>query len=168
VRFGAAACLLLSGLLLVSALAVVPASQASEGNAPEEIQPGPYSGGGFPSTPIDFGVSADRHKVKRFTTRFKLDCKHGGRWVGELIVKKLVFLSPISIVKTARGGRFTHTSVVHYQGGGKLRTTVRGSLLAPDRAKGVLTAHARLPGDISCKLFFGPIRWTARYVGAHG
>lgn len=145
-------------------MALPASAAAAESPAPEEIEAGHYSGGGFPSTPVDFGVSASRTIVKHFTTRLKLDCKQGGRWVGELVVKRAVF-SPIPIVKTTKGGRFTRNAVLHYQGGGKLRLTLRGDLLAPDRAKGVLTAHARLPGGISCKPFFGPIRWTARHGG---
>lgn len=154
----AATLLLLGGLVFLS--------EAEAGTAPgsDQIHPGRYSGGGFPSTPINFGVSANRAKVKNFTTRFKLDCKQDGRLVGELIVRRLVF-SVIPIQETARGGRFTRTSVVRFRQGGKLRVTVRGLLLAPERARGVLTAVARLPDGVICTPFFGPIRWTARYVG---
>jgi hypothetical protein len=152
-------------LLMLPALALPTASVAAEAPPPKEIEAGHYSGGGFPSTPVDFGVAASRASVKHFTTRLKLDCKQGGSWVGELVVKRAVFTS-IPIVKTADGGRFNRNAVFHYRGGGKLRLTLRGTLLAPDRAKGVLTAHAHLPGGISCKPFFGPIRWTARHAGS--
>jgi hypothetical protein len=152
-------------LLLAGALAWPAGAIGASSTADEEIHPGHYSGGGFPSTPVDFGVTASRGKVKKFTTRLKLDCKQGGRWVGELVVKRAVF-APIPIAKTAKGGRFARNGVIHYKGGGKLRLTLHGELLAPDRAKGVLTAHAHLPGNVSCKPFFGPIRWTARYLGS--
>ncbi|MGE5407789.1 MAG: hypothetical protein ACM3NV_04180 [Syntrophothermus sp.] len=159
------ALLLSIALLTLSAgLAGAPAS-AGAAPAPAEVHPGHYSGGGFPSTPIEFGVTADRKEVERLTTRIKLDCKHGGAWVGELTVKRVVFVKPIPIVSTTTGGRFSRNTVVRFTQGGKLRVTVHGKLLAPERAKGTLTGHARLPGDITCKPFFGPIRWTARYVG---
>lgn len=160
-RVGAAVC---AAVLSLCGLASLSTAEAEQARVTALIHPGRYSGGGFPSTPVSFGVSANRAKVKRFTTRFKLDCKHNHRFVGELTVKRMVF-KPIPIQETARGGRFLRTGHVRFSGGGHLRVRVRGELIAPERAKGVIRPRARLPGDLVCKPFFGPINWTARFVG---
>ena len=135
------------------------------GSAPaEQIHPGHYSGGGFPSTPVDFGVSASRRKVKNFITRIVMDCNQGRDFVGTLTLKRVVF-SVIRIEKTATGGRFEKVARARFRGGGRLKVIVRGYLIAPERAHGRLRARARLPGDIVCKPYFGPIGWTARFAG---
>jgi hypothetical protein len=135
------------------------------GSAPaEQIHPGHYSGGGFPSTPVDFGVSADRHRVKSFTTRVKMDCRHNGQFLGELTLKRIVF-RPIPIHRTAAGGRFDRTGRGRFTGGGRFKVVVHGILIAPERARGKIRARARLPGDVVCVPAFGPIGWTARFVG---
>jgi hypothetical protein len=151
-------------LLLLGGLVVVSEARAGRGPASDRIHPGHYSGGGFPSTPVDFGVSGDRRRVKNFKTRIVLSCKQNGRYVGDLTVRRIVF-DKIPIQDAARGGRFIRTGHVRFRGGGHLQVRVRGILIAPERARGYLTGHARLPDDITCRPFFGPIDWRARYVG---
>jgi hypothetical protein len=151
-------------LLSLCGLVVLSNAEAGRARVAQQIHPGHYSGGGFPSTPVDFGVSANRRKVKHFHTRFKMDCKQDGQFVGELTITRFV-ISSIPIQQTARGGTFIRTAHVHFSQGGRLRVRIRGDLIAPERAKGVIRPRARLPGGLVCKPFFGPINWTARFLG---
>ena len=150
--------------VLFSLVGLASLAEADARRAAEQIHPGHYSGGGFPSTPIDFGVSANRRKVKNFTTRVKMDCKRNHQFLGQLTLKRIVF-RPIPIRKTVAGGSFDRTGRGRFSGGGRFKVVVHGILLAPERARGKLRARARLPGDVVCKPAFGPIGWDARFVG---
>lgn len=90
------AALVLMALLLIAfaALATDEAAggaQAEAAGVSKDVQTGHYHGGGFPSTPVDFGVSADRRRIKNFKTRAKLDCKSGGFVVATFVFRKIVF-----------------------------------------------------------------------------
>jgi hypothetical protein len=160
----------LPALLLVPALLLLTfalsAGEATGGPraATKDVQTGHYHGGGFPSTPVDFGVSANRRKVKNFKTRAKLECKQGPFLVGEFVFRKIL-IEKMGIQRTPSGGRFAKTLRGRFRGGGRYRIRVRGNLIAPERARGRIRARVSLPQDVECRQVFGPVGWTARFVG---
>jgi hypothetical protein len=138
--------------------------EAGASAATKDVQTGHYHGGGFPSTPVDFGVSADRRRIKNFKTRAKLDCKQGGFFVGYFVFRKIL-IDRMGIQRSASGGRFAKTLRGRFRGGGRYRIRVRGNLIAPERARGRIRARVSLPQNVECRQVFGPVGWTARYVG---
>ena len=157
-------------LVAVTLLLVVFAAFAGKANggaeagasaASPDVQTGRYHGGGFPSTPVNFGVSANRQRIKNFRTRVKLDCYRGGIFVGNLVFKRIV-IQKIHIQRTQAGGRFVYVDRAHLSGGGRAVLRINGVLIAPNRARGKIRLRARGRG-VSCRQVFGPTSWTARH-----
>ena len=111
---------------------------------------------------IHFKLTRNGKRIQRFTLSQDLDCFRRRALVGEFRLVR-VWIEPMRVRKTRRGGAFSKRVVVRFPDGARLTIRVRGTLTPTDRARGSLKARVRAPGGVTCRNFlFGAVTWKAR------